>query len=168
MKTLFSLIACVMLACGCSRQTPGLSVNLANVRFDAVTVFETAATFTLRLNNETPTPLKFTGGAHKIYLNGLYVGSGMSSELVEVPRLGSITQPVSVHLSNIALATRIKAVIESKSFDYRIKSVFYGESWFSRMRCVSEGRLDLKDFTPTPEPAETNAPASSAPTAKQE
>jgi len=168
MKTLLSLIAGVTLACGCSRQTPGLSVNLANVRFDAVTVFETTATFTLRLNNETPKPMKFTGGAHKIYVNGLYVGSGLSSEPVEVPRLGSLTQPVTVHLSNIAMATRIKAVIESKSFEYRVKSVFYGESRFSRLRCVSEGRLDLKDFTPTTEPAETNAPAVSGPPANRE
>jgi hypothetical protein len=104
--------------------------------------------------------MKFTGAAHRIYLNGLYVGSGFSSEPVQVPRLGSVTQPVTVHLSNLVLATRIKSVIESKSFSYRIESVFYGESWLSRTRSMSEGRLDLKDFTPTPEPAETNASAS--------
>lgn len=167
MKTLFTLITCAVLACGCSQQTPGLSVNLTNVRFEDVTVFETTAIFTLRLNNETPKPMKFTGGAHKLYLNGLYVGSGLSSEPVEVPRLGSVTQPVTVHLSNLALATRIKSVIESKSFDYRVRSVFYGESWFGRMHSVTDGRLDLKDLTPTPEPAETNAPAASVPPASQ-
>jgi len=168
MKTLISLMACALLACGCSRQTPGLSVNLANVRFDEVTVFETTAIFTLRLNNETPKQMKFTGSAHRIYLNGLYVGSGLSSEPVAVPRLGSVTQPVTVHLSNLALATRVKSVIESKSFDYRVRSVFYGESWFGRMHSVSEGRLELKDFMPAPQPAESNAPAASAPPATQE
>jgi len=167
MKTLFSLAACALLACGCSRQTPGLSVRLTNVRFENVTVFETTAVFTLRLNNETPKPMKFTGAAHKIYLNGLYIGSGLSSEPLEVPRLGSVTQPVTVHLSNIAMATRIKPIIESRSFDYRVQSVFYGESWLGRMHAENEGRLDLKDFTPTPEPAETNARPTSAPPQSQ-
>lgn len=159
MKTSFALAACALLAFGCSPQTPRLSVSLVNVKFEEMTALETTATFTLRLNNETPAPMRFTGGAHKIYINGLYVGSGLSSESVEVPRLASVTQQITVHLSNLALATRIKAVIESRSFDYCIRSVFYGQSRWSKLRCVNEGRLDLKDFLPTPEPEQTNAPA---------
>ncbi len=152
MKTLFSLIACAVLACGCGQQTPGLSVSLVSVHFNEATALETTATFTLRLNNETPKPMQFTGEAHKIYLNDLYVGSGLDGDPVEVPRLGSVTQTVTVHLNNLALATRIKSVIESKGIDYRIRSVFYGKSWFDRVYSVSEGKLDLNDFTPNQSP----------------
>ncbi|MEK7706645.1 MAG: hypothetical protein AAB380_01450, partial [Verrucomicrobiota bacterium] len=81
-----------------------------------------------------------------------------------VPRLGTVTQKITVHLSNLALATRIKSVIEARRFDYRIQSVFYGKGWFDRVRSESEGQLDLKDFTPTPEPESTNAlPPEAAP-----
>ena len=80
----------------------------------------------------------------------------MSDSEVEVPRLGTVTQDITVHLNNLALATRIKSVIEAKRFDYRIQSTFYGKSMFSSLHSETEGRLDLKDFTPTEEP--TNAP----------
>jgi hypothetical protein len=48
-------------------------------------------------------------------------------------------------------------MIGSKVFDYRVQSVPYGKSRFGRMKSASEGPLDMKDFTPTPEP--TNSPA---------
>ena len=142
--------------CGCSRND-GPAVSLVSVHFKNATVLETTAVFTLRLENETPQPVQLNGGVHKIYLNGLYVGKGLSDETVTVPRLGTVTNDVTVHLSNLALATRIKSAIESKSFAYRIASQFYGSSMLSRTRSESEGKLDLKDFTPTPT-AETQTP----------
>lgn len=63
----------------------------------------------------------------------------------------------SAHFDNIAPATRVKPMIGSKVFDYRVQSVPYGKSRFGRMKSASEGPLDMKDFTPTPEP--TNSPA---------
>ena len=123
-----------------------------NVRFTQATAFETTATFTLRLSNETPEPLQLDGGAHKIYLNGLYVGEGLSGDTLDLPRLGTATQDVTVHLSNLRMVTRIKPIIESKSFDYQIKSVVYGKSPAGRMKSASEGRLDLNDFAPSRRP----------------
>ena len=149
MKRILALLASVVVVCGC-RTPHGPAVSLVNVRFTQATAFETTATFTLRLNNEMPEPMQLEGGVHKIYLNGLYVGEGLSGETLDLPRLGTATQEVTVHLSNLRMVTRIKPIIESRSFDYRIKSVVYGKSPAGRMRSVSEGRLDLKDFTPTP------------------
>jgi LEA14-like dessication related protein len=170
MKTPLALAAGVLLLCGCNRAA-GPSVNLVSVHFQKATALETTATFTIRLSNDAPEARHLTGSAHKIYLNGLYVGKGLSDEAVEVPRLGTVTQEITVHLSNLALATRIKSVIEAKRFDYRIQSVFYGKGWLNRMRSESEGKLELKDFTPTPEPESTNAPpaeaAPAAPTTRQ-
>ena len=112
-------------------------------------MMETTADFVLRLSNDSPEAKKFMGSAHKIYINGLYVGKGLSDQSIEVPRLGTVTQAVTVHLNNLALATRIKAVIEAKSFDYKVQSTFFGDSMFSRMRSETNGKLDLNDFTPT-------------------
>ena len=162
MKRILTLAACALVLCGCGRKD-GPSVNLVSVRFQDVTALETTMTFTLRLSNESPEARQFTGSAHKIYLNGLYVGKGLSDKTVDVPRLGTVTQDITVHLSNLALATRIRSVIEAKRFDYRIQSVFHGKGWLDRMRSESEGKLDLKDFTPTTEPESTNAPAAEAP-----
>jgi len=108
------------------------------------------------LSNDEPEARQFTGSAHKIYLNGLYIGKGLSDKTVDVPRLGTVTQDVTVHLSNLALATRIKPVIESKRFDYRIQSVFYGKGTFNRTRSETDGKLDLNDFTSTPGSQSTN------------
>ncbi len=156
MKKLFVAAGLCLLLIGCSRQG-NISENLVTVHFQEATALETTATFTLRLSNETPQPIEINGSVHKIYINDLYVGKGLSDEIVTVPRLSTITNNVTVHLSNIALATRVKSVIESKSFDYRIQSTLFGKSWFNRMSASSEGKLDMKDFMPTE--GETNTPA---------
>ena len=130
---------------GCA-SIPAPSVNLVNVRFTEATVLETTAQFTLRLSNPNPEPVRVTGSAHRIYLNGLYIGEALSNETMEVPGLATATQAVTVHLNNLAMATRIKAIIEARVFDYKIDSVFYTDS--RRTRSTSNGRLDLKDFTP--------------------
>lgn len=148
MKTYLLLTTCLLFAGGCASRR-GPAVSLVNVRLNEATALETTATFTLRLSNEEPEAVRFSGAVHKIYLNGRFVGKGLSADTVVVPRLDTLTQDVTVHLSNLALAARVKPVITSKRFDYRIESVFHGESGAHRLRSESEGRLDLGDFTPS-------------------
>lgn len=155
-KLLLSLAATVLLA-GCGGG-PGPSVSLVSVSFQNATALETTAVFTMRIENELPQPVEFTGGVHKIFINGLYVGKGLSNASIKVPRLSSVTNDVTVHLSNIALATRFKAVIDSKRFDYRIQSTFFGKSWSDRRSSTTESKLELKDVISTTD--STNAPAS--------
>jgi len=156
MKTWFSLLLGAGLLCGCGGGRPGPAVSLINLRFDDATALETTATFTLRLSNELPEPVQIEGEVHRIYLNGLYLGKGLSDATVSVPRLGTVTHEVKVHLSNLALVTRLKSIIETQSFEYRIESVFHGKSLFGRMKSESTGKLELKDLVP--EEALTNAP----------
>ena len=158
MKVLQIFGVCLLLAlCGCSPK-PGPAVSIVTVRLTDMTAFETTATFKLRFSNDTPEAMRLTGGAHKIYLNGLYVGEGLSGDTLELPRLATATQEVTVHLSNIALVTRIKPIIDSRSFDYRIRSTLYSQA--GRLRSENTGRLELKDFIPEEkeEPAATNNP----------
>lgn len=155
MKIVASLLVVgLLLFSGCGG-SPGPSVSLVTVKFQKATALETTATFTIRLSNEAPEARAFTGSAHKFYINGLYVGKGLSSTNVEVPRLGTVTQDITVHLNNLALATRIKAIIEQERFDYRLQSTFFGKGLFNRMKSETEGKLELKDFTPS---SDTNAP----------
>lgn len=164
MKRTFSLAFVVLLLLAGCTGSPGPSVNLVTVKFQSATALETTATFTIRLSNEAPEPRAFTGSAHTIYINGLYVGKGLSSTNIDVPRLGTVTQDITVHLSNLALATRLKSIIEAERFEYRIKSTFYGKGMFSRMSSETEGKLELKDFTPTD--SATNVPSTNVPAPK--
>ena len=163
MRTIFSLAVVATMICGCGGSAPGPAVSLVNLRFEDATAWETTATFTLRLDNESAQPVKITGGVHKIYLNDLYVGKGLSDKTVEIPRLSTLTHEVQVHLNNLALATRIKSIIESEGFSYRIASVFHGDSWLSRMSSENSGKLALKDFVPE---TSTNAPSGEVAPAK--
>ena len=159
MRTTPALIVVAMLLTGCG-SGPGPSVNLVSVTFQNATALETTAVFTLRLSNEQPVPVEMTGSVHKIFLNGLYIGKGLSDATVTVPRLSTVTNNVTVHLSNLALATRMKAVLEAKRFDYRVQSTFFGKSWMDRKTSETEGKLELNDFVPSSEG--TNAPAPGA------
>jgi LEA14-like dessication related protein len=148
MKPSLGLLAFLSVLLGGCQTAPGPAVSLVNLQLTQATAFETTAAFTLRLSNELPEPMQITGGVHKIYVNGLYVGEGLTGEPLDLPRLGTATQEVTVHLSNLRLATRLRPILESKSFDYRIKSVLYGKPPAGTMRSESEGRLDLTDFQP--------------------
>ncbi|HEU5070837.1 MAG TPA: LEA type 2 family protein [Verrucomicrobiae bacterium] len=152
MKTLCALLAAAGLLAGCA-SLPSPEVSLVNVQFSDATAFETTVRFTLRLANETPDTLVLNGGVHKIYVNGLYVGQGLSNEALSLPRLATGTQTVTVHLSNLRLASRLKPLIESKAFAYRIKSTLYATQPAGTIHAISEGHLDLREFQPTRPPA---------------
>jgi len=163
MKNRLGLLAGLWFLAGCGG-SPGPGVSLVTLRFEDATALETTATFTLRLENESPKPVKFSGAVHKIFINDLYVGKGLSDVALEVPRLNTVTQAVTVHLNNLALATRLKSIIESESFSYRIESVFHGDSVFSRMRSDSAGKLALKDLMPETEGSTNRASEVATPT----
>lgn len=130
-----------------------MDVALINFRLNEATVWETTAVFTVRISNRTPAPIVLDGGVHSFYLNGLYIGEGLSNERLEVPRLSSATQEIPVHLRNLALATRIKPILEARALDYRVNSTVYllDGNRSHRCRVAREGRLALDDFQPHPQ-----------------
>ena len=71
-----------------------------------------------------PDAMAVDGGVHKIYLNGVYVGSGESNESNEsneIARLSDATQTVTVHLRNLSMARLIRFVrVEPVSGLWRI------------------------------------------------
>lgn len=143
-KSLFALAAALLLA-GCTTVQPP-AVSLVNVQLGAATALETNAQFTLRLTNETPEPLRLNGGSFKIYLDGYFVGDGVSDEAITLPRFSSGTMTANVHLSHWRLATRIRPLLDARRFDYRITGKLYATQPAGTIRVSEEGRLDLNQF----------------------
>lgn len=151
---LCALVALVtgLLLSGCATvpEQELLDVKLVNLRFKESRVLETDAVFTIRIENESPEALRITGGVHKFYIEGTLIGKGMSNETLEVPRLSSVTQEITVHLSNVNMARKIKPIIESQKVDSKADSLLYCEAGGRehRIRVVHEGTLDVREFVP--------------------
>lgn len=151
MKTWPFVLVVALLFAGCTTIQPP-AVSLVNVQLGAATALETNAQFTLRLTNATPESLVLDGGAFKIYLDDVFVGDGVSAEAVTLPRFASGTMTVNVHLSHWRLATRIRPLLDSRRFAYRITGKLYATQPAGTIRVSEEGRLDLNEFR-NPEPS---------------
>lgn len=151
---LFALITLIsgLLLSGCATapEQELLDVKLVNLRFKESRVWETDAVFTIRIENESPEALHITGGVHKFYIEGTLIGKGMSNETIDVPRLSSVTQEITVHLSNVNMARKIKPVIESQKVNSKADSLLYCEAGGRehRIRVMHEGTLDVREFVP--------------------
>lgn len=109
-------------------------VTLVNLEFTDLTMFETTGEFTIRLANENPDSLRIKGGVFRLYLNGVNVGKALSSESVEIPRLGTATQRVTLHINNLVLISRLATLMKAEVLDYEIKSRLYVEGAYGTRR----------------------------------
>ncbi|MCE9590244.1 MAG: LEA type 2 family protein [Planctomycetes bacterium] len=125
-------------------------VSLVNIELGDVTVFETSATVVVRVSNPNLGPITVKGTAFDVALDGCSLGKALGDEVIEVPALNSATTRARVHLSNIAMATKIKSIIDSRRFDYSIDGVLYLEADGKKgsLRTSNSGRIDAKDFIP--------------------
>lgn len=145
-----ALLAMLISGCATTPSADLLDVKLVNLRFTQSRVLETDAVFTLRIENESPDALRITGGVHKFYLDGTMVGKGMTSETIEVPRLSSVTQEVTVHLGNFTMARKIQPIIANKRVNTKADSLLYCEiaGHEQRVKVTHETLLDVRDFVP--------------------
>lgn len=147
-------LAAALFLCGCasSRLAESVEVTLVNLRFEQMTPFETTAHFTIRVQNQTPEALGLEGGVHKIYLNQVYVGSGVNNEMLDVPRLSEGIQNVTVHIRNLAMLRLVREIVEAKRVDYRLDSLVYARcaGRASKFRVSKAGAIDVKDYMPSP------------------
>jgi len=143
-------IGLLLSGCATAPDNELLDVKLVNLRFTQSRVLETDAVFTIRIENESPEMLRITGGVHKFYIEGTLIGKGMSNETIEVPRLSSVTQEITVHLSNLTMARKIKPLIENRKVHSKADSLLYCEvgGREHRSRVAHEGTLDVNEFMP--------------------
>ncbi|MEM9594944.1 MAG: LEA type 2 family protein [Acidobacteriota bacterium] len=140
---LMSLFA-VLLLTGCSTLEPP-DVTLSNLQLTDLTVLETSGVVTLRLANGNPEPLVVDGAAFNLYLMGRKVGKVLSDERVEVGRLSTSTLEAELHLSNLAMATRLQEILETETVAYEIRGKVWvlGDLGRSALRLSSSGDVDL-------------------------
>jgi len=169
LRLTLSLVALALLcSCASGPRFDAVEISLVNLRFEQATPLETTGHFTIRVQNQSPNALRLEGGVHKIYLNGAYVGSGVSNESLEVARLSEGLQDVRVHLRNLAVARLVAGIIQNRRVEYRLNSLLYAqvEGRKSRVRLDRAGSLDLNDFQPPRPgggPLRMPEPASSVP-----
>lgn len=122
-------------------------VSLVDLKFKDLKMFETSGTFTIRVSNPNPNPLRVEGGVYNLYLDGLRIGRGLSGETLEVPPLSSVTIPVELYVSNLAVASRLRSIYKTRDVDYRIKAKIYVRRNLGRRTLTvnRSGRFDFGD-----------------------
>jgi LEA14-like dessication related protein len=125
---LYLFLASVVLLAGCAHHADdsAFEVTLVNVKpAPGGGVGESALDCEIRLQNGSPESMSVEGGRHRIYLNGIYVGQGLNNQTVEVPRLGTTTQHVTVYLSTFRMAGSLFKIYEEHRAEYRLESTIY-------------------------------------------
>lgn len=146
---------------GCATATEDTDFDVTLVKVDSThgSEGEVEFVFTVRLQNATPDPIVLRGAAHKIYLDGVYIGQGLNGDTIEIPRLGTATQQVTVHLSTFRLARAAFRIYSSHQVSYKIHSVLYGGGTNSRTRRLTkEGSVDLNTLVPPAEGPNAGSP----------
>jgi LEA14-like dessication related protein len=140
----------VSAACVSLGQLAPPELHLVDLAFVEATLFESTLTATVRVDNDNPEPLVIDGAVVRLVVGGLAVGKGRSDARVEVPRLGSETIPLTVHLNNVRLATRLHALFQEEVVDYALEGTVYVLSGARTVRVpISQaGRLDLRGEEP--------------------
>lgn len=121
MLRILALLFSFSLLSGCSFLNSSTAhVSLADLKFEDISLFETTALCTVRIQNDGNQPLVLSGGSYRFEINGTRIGTGSSSERVEIPAFGSETQTVKVYLSNFKFFANLQDWVESKDFSYKI------------------------------------------------
>ncbi len=152
-RCLSVVVFAAVFAVGCVSTDPlePPGVNLVNLGFVDATLFESTLDVAVRISNDNPEPLVLDGAVIKLELDGRNFGKGTTAERIEIPRLGSVVQHLEMHLNHIAVATKIKRVIESKVVDYAITGKVYvltPSGSVRRLPIEKRGTIDLRGGGP--------------------
>ncbi len=149
MQGILLLVIAAFAASGCVTTEPMEPPGVTLVDLDIVdaTLFESTLDVAVRISNDNPEPIIIDGAVIKLELNGIKVGKGASDERLELPRLGSVVRRVELHMNHLALATRIKGIIEAKVLNYGVTGKVYVVRPSGSVRGMSfesHGQLDLR------------------------
>ncbi len=121
-----------------------VAVTVSDVRPLEATAFETRVAVTLRLTNQSPHPLAFTGSRHALALNGRAIGTAVNADAVELAALSTLTREVTLNVSNFALLSLVREIQRNPSVRYEITSTFFAPGAFARdLHVAHSGDLDL-------------------------
>lgn len=150
---LSTLVIALIASVGCVSTDPldPPEVTLVDLDFVDATVFESTLNVAVRISNDNPEPLILDGAVIKLQLSGRNFGKGATSERIEIPRFSSVVHWLEMHLSHIAVATKIQGIIESKTVDYGIRGKVYvitPSGSTKRLPIEKQGTIDLRGKQP--------------------
>jgi LEA14-like dessication related protein len=152
MKEFIFALALLCLLSGCSTlERPSPEISLVDVTIGEVKLLETELIADVRIQNDSDQPLSLSGAVYRLYLNDIDVGKALSDERIDVPRLGSTTQRVTFHISNLGFVTKIQSLIDAKHFSYRIQAKLFSEQLLGLARTINavyEGRIEVPQGAP--------------------
>ena len=131
--------------CATASRLGGVSVSVTNIHPIQASLFETSAELTLRFTNEGMEPFNLNGSAHRLFLNGTYVGRAVSNETLTVPQLDTVTRTVTIHLENLTLLRKLRGLPQARGIAYKLESLLYPSDQPSarRLKTTTAGELDL-------------------------
>ena len=147
-KTSLVTFALFLLGCSALSGSTPPEVTVVNLEFTDVSLFETSLRVKVRYDNEMNKPLVIHGSTHQLTLNGIDVGKARSKEDLTIARLDSAEQELVFRIDNLAVLSRIRRLIESESFRYKILSTVYTPSGLGDVGITSskQGEYRLSDF----------------------
>jgi len=146
LPVILALTAVASFGCATTDTIAPPDVTLVDLEFVDATIFESTLDVAVRIFNENPEPLILDGAVIKLELEGRNFGKGASSDRIEIPELDSVVQRLEMHLSHIAVATKLKTVIESKMVNYSITGKVYVITPSGRVKRLpidKQGQIDL-------------------------
>ena len=152
-RLLIVAIAFSALLGGCATTTAPVppDVTLVGLEIVEATLFESTFSVDVRIFNENPEPLLLDGAVVKLELEGRRFGKGAIGERVEIPRFDSVVQRLEMHLSHVAIASKIRGVIESRTVNYAITGKVYvvtPSGSIRRLPIDKRGTIDLSGGAP--------------------
>ncbi len=122
-----------------------ISVALSDVEAVNASVFETGVALTLRIANESDTNLSIRGSVHRLYINGVFVGRGLSDESLEIPPFSTATQRVPLYVENLSVIGKIRLWATGSKIAYRVESRLHPTTG-GGLRTESTGELDWRSL----------------------
>ena len=93
--------------------------------------------------------MTLVGSAHRLFVNGSFVGRAVSSERVTIPQFGTATQTVTVYLENLVLARKAMELGNAPAIAYRLDSQLQPADGgrYGGIKTSTTGELDLSGLT---------------------
>jgi LEA14-like dessication related protein len=118
-------------------------VALVDVGLENVGLLQSSLVLELRVENPNSFRLPIERGVYTFYLGGERVGIGGTRTPVDVPARGTSNQEIVVELDNLRLLSRLRALFDRGTVDYRIEADHYISGFRSQaIHSVAEGELD--------------------------
>ncbi len=140
-KHAFLILTILLTSCSTILAKP--DVNIIDVQFQESTLLETNLQIKIRIINPGNKTIVISGSKHNVKINDYGLGKAQSSNRIELPPLGEVTDTLILRMSNLKLMTKLERLINSNNFTYEIDSTFYTNQLFGlgTMNTVAKGSV---------------------------